>query len=166
MGCWDPCALRPQRTGKGWGVTPVGRLFFAALLGSGCQHRAAAEPSHWPCAGREVSLTGAEVALAAIFRVRVLPASASCTPCCCSCPSLVLQGRSRAQPLPWSQALIPRSPGKARKRWGRSQQVGGSLSGTFMALKCQDAQRRACTASTAKDSTPRQEFGHCWSRKC
>lgn len=122
MGCWDPCTLRPQRTGKGWGVTPVGRLFFAALLGSGCQHGAAAEPSHWPCVGREVSLTGAEVALAAIFRVRVLSASASCTPCCCSCPSLVLQGRSRAQPLPWSQARSC-SP-VAQISWKSQEEVG------------------------------------------
>ena len=87
-----------------WGVTPVRKLFFAAVLGSGCQHRAAAEPSHWPCADRKVSGTGAEVAPVAVFRVRVLPASASCALCCCSCPSLMLWGRSCAQPLPWSQA--------------------------------------------------------------
>lgn len=66
----------------------------------------------------EKSLTGAEVAPAAIIRVRVLPASASRAPRCCSCPSLVLQA-----PLLWSQARscspVPQISQKSQEEVGR-----------------------------------------------
>lgn len=67
----------------------------------------------------------------------------SCAPRCCSCPSwgygAGVEHNLCHGARPGAAALLPRSPGKARKRWGGSQQVGGSLPGTSMALQCQNA---------------------------
>lgn len=108
--------MQPQAT-KNWGrVGPMGcsvcgELLFAALLGPGCQHRAAAAPRHQPWAGTSASLAGAEVAPAPILGEGD----------CCSCPPRCCRAGAESSRgcgvRPGAAALLPRNPGKARKTW-------------------------------------------------
>lgn len=129
-------SVQPQATKSGaHGVQCLWGAALHTLLGSGCQHGAAAAPR----AGTSASLAGAEVTPAPILREGHC---CSCPPQCCRAGAEHSHGCGvRAG----AAALLPRNPGKA----GRGGEVPASrnqwfqdVPGTFMALRCQNAQER------------------------
>lgn len=154
MGCWD---LQPQAT-KSWGrVGPMGAVSVGSCSSQLCRALDVSTGllQHQPWAGTS-ALT------------EVTPAPILGEGHCCSCPPPCCRaGLSTAMAVESEQQLQPYCP-EILEKPGRGGEVPASRNqwfpGLFTALKCQDGQGKARTASAAKDSI-NQGFGHCWPRQ-
>lgn len=151
------CSPRPQSAGEEWG--PWG----AVSVGS-C--------SSQPCLALDVS-TGllqhqpwaATSALAEVTPAPILGEGDCCScppPCCRAELSTAMAVESEQELQPYCPEILEK-PGRRGEVPASRNQWFQSVPGIFTALKCQDGQGKACTASAAKDII-NQGFGHCWPR--